>query len=304
MLKPLDSIGELIELIATVTQVTKSTVLTRLKAEVAEIGSNVAQAIDEQNIPLYRTSEALDNFYQHSDAFVYDSTVWNVCATKQKMRDFVQSRLLKHFTGNARVFCFGDGLGFDSAWLAKQGHQVKYAEPSVLCRAFAKQVFLQNSVSVEELTDTSEIQPASLDAVVCLDVLEHIPRPEWVIRTFRKWLKPDGLLFVHAPFWFIHWTRPTHLKENRRLSGNLSDLYHANGFRALDASVFWDPIVLQRDDRPIPLIQPAAAKLRVQFGKHLLRVGRWNSTAHNLIARSIARPPKPWAKSIQEHAVE
>jgi 2-polyprenyl-3-methyl-5-hydroxy-6-metoxy-1,4-benzoquinol methylase len=40
---------------------------------------------------------------------------------------------------------------------------------------------------------------APFDAVVCADVLEHLPRPELLLARIRAWLKPGGTLFVSLP---------------------------------------------------------------------------------------------------------
>ncbi len=37
------------------------------------------------------------------------------------------------------------------------------------------------------------------DAVVCADVLEHLPRPEELLARIRAWLRPGGTLFVSLP---------------------------------------------------------------------------------------------------------
>ena len=37
------------------------------------------------------------------------------------------------------------------------------------------------------------------DAVVCADVLEHLPRPEELLRHIRGWLREGGTLFVSLP---------------------------------------------------------------------------------------------------------
>ncbi len=299
MLKPLDDVENTIALIAAVSGTPEPEVRKRLIAEAAEIGTNVHSSMKTLEIPMYVTSEKLDTFYRESDAFLYETTVWNCCAAKQRMREFVSSRL-KHFRKNdAEVFCFGDGLGFDSTDLSRQGHRVRYFEPSLRCQEYASQVFRDNGVEVTRLQSLDDIAPQSLDAVVCLDVLEHVPQPQTLVTRFHEWLKPDGLLFVHAPFWCIHWTRSTHLKENRHLSGDLRRMYNANGFDAVDASVFWDPILLQKSDHKPAFKASAAAAMRIRLGQFLLTLGRWDGSVHTWIARRIACAPKHWVRALR-----
>ncbi len=299
MLKPLDDVGKTVSLIASVAQTSVADVKQHLLEETAEIGANVNRCLLAGDVPMYVTSQKLDDFYRESNAFLYETTVWNTCAAKQKMREFVTTRLNQFGKQRAEVFCFGDGLGFDSTHLSLHGHEVRYFEPSLRCQNYANQVFESNDVSVFRMEQLDDILAGSLDAVVCLDVLEHVSKPEGLVKLFHRWLKPDGLLFVHAPFWAIHWTRPTHLKENRYLSGNLRNLYSQNGFNALDSSVFWDPIVFQKAENIPAFKVSAAAAIRIKLGKLLLTAGRWDGSVHMWIARKIAKAPDQWIETLR-----
>ena len=299
LLAPLTDVHAVVRLIADVTATPQAEVHRRLLNECEEIGTNVLEGLKQRQISHFVTSDALDEFYKESDAFLYETTVWNTCQAKQQMRDFISSRLKHIGKENASVFCFGDGLGFDSAWLASQGHQVSYFEPSLRCQQYARHVFQGNGVEVSQLESLDEVAPGSLDVIVCLDVLEHVPEPQELVKTFAKWLKPDGVMFVHAPFWAIHWTRPTHLKQNQYLTGDLRSLYQAQGFIARDSSLFWDPVLLQKSDAArLPTLPNAS--LRLRLGQILLKTGRFNPFVHMWIARKIARAPQTWVKSLQE----
>jgi len=299
MIKPLDSVEKTISLIAGVSNTPENDVRERLRAEVREIGTYSYNCLKSQGIPLYETSEQLDALWRDSDAFLYEITVWNTCDAKHRMRSFVASRLNRYGFEKADVFCFGDGLGFDSTWLAMQGHHVQYYEPSLPSQQFAQKMFEENCVEVRKLDTLDDIARHSLDAIVCLDVLEHIPQPQTVVKQFHEWLKPEGLLFVHAPFWCIHWTRPTHLKENRHLSGDLHVMYHEQGFIEVDSSVFWDPILVQKKDSPSPLRKSPGAGFRIRTGQLLLTIGRWGNHIHNAVARRVARAPKSWLDALK-----
>jgi ubiquinone/menaquinone biosynthesis C-methylase UbiE len=41
---------------------------------------------------------------------------------------------------------------------------------------------------------------ASFDAVLCIDVLEHVPEPTHALDEFARLLKPGGILILTAPF--------------------------------------------------------------------------------------------------------
>lgn len=167
-----------------------------------------------------------------------------------------------------------------------------------LVRRIRKEVFQRSGVSVTTLETLDDVKPQSLDVVVRLDVLEHVSEPEQLVKLFRSWLKPDGLLLVHAPFWCLHWTRATHLARNRSLSGDLHKLYHQQGFSKIDASLFWDPIVLQRTDNPAQHLGSFFGRSRLCLGQLLLKVGRHSNHFHNAVARRIARAPKQWRDQV------
>lgn len=48
-------------------------------------------------------------------------------------------------------------------------------------------------------SDSVRFEPSQFDVVVCADVLEHLARPERVLRRVHSWLKPSGTLIVSLP---------------------------------------------------------------------------------------------------------
>ncbi len=151
MLKPLHNVRATVDLISKVATLPEDQVIQRLVKEVTEIGSNVYQELQTHGIPPYQISDQLTDFYEHSNAFLFETTVWNTCKAKQRMRDFILSRIQQFRKRPLTVFCCGDGLGFDSAALALDGHHVQYFEPSIKCQQFADAVFEQNEVTVQRL---------------------------------------------------------------------------------------------------------------------------------------------------------
>jgi 2-polyprenyl-3-methyl-5-hydroxy-6-metoxy-1,4-benzoquinol methylase len=58
-----------------------------------------------------------------------------------------------------------------------------------------------DNIKVIQINDPAlpEIKPATLDFIVALDVLEHVPNLDETIDMFYSKLKPDGLLIVSGP---------------------------------------------------------------------------------------------------------
>ncbi|HWQ99443.1 MAG TPA: methyltransferase domain-containing protein [Candidatus Methylomirabilis sp.] len=53
---------------------------------------------------------------------------------------------------------------------------------------------------VGDVMDMPQVRDASYDAIICLAVLEHVPRPWDAVREMHRALKPGGMLFLYVPF--------------------------------------------------------------------------------------------------------
>lgn len=241
-------------------------VLARLRSECRTPGSTVAGEISRRGVRKYVDSDAMDELYSESDAFLYESTVWNQNHIKSRMRRWVRKRLDAFGTVLGRkaldVLVIGDGPGFDSLYLAQGGYAVTYHELPGLQEQFARKLFERCCAPVRILTDRVEIPKGSFDAVTCLDVLEHVGDPPAVVRGLVEYLRPHGVLFSHAPFYMIHPAYPTHLRCNRRFSGRLS-LYQQAGLRLVDGEIGWNPLLFQRLAAPPATAAPQGEPLRM-----------------------------------------
>lgn len=64
------------------------------------------------------------------------------------------------------------------------------------------------------------LDDGSLDAIVCLDVLEHVPDFRAALREFARVLKPGGALLLTVPW---HWDRAASREIARLLDGGVVD---------------------------------------------------------------------------------
>ncbi len=237
----------------------------RLRAEFRSPGSTVTCALRESGVERYVWSDALARFYERTDAFLYELVIWNLNRIKGWMRRAVARHLNRENGRGLDVLNIGDGLGFDSVYLAQAGHRMTYFELPGCTEAFARRVFADGAPAVSVVTDPAHLTAGRYDAVVCLDVLEHVPDPPAFVKTIADYLRPGGRLIVNAPFMVIHPTTATHLKSNRKYSGCLK-LYERHGFRLIDGEIGWNPIVLRKvgsDQRDGSLMSPKLLALRV-----------------------------------------
>ena len=76
----------------------------------------------------------------------------------------------------------------------------------------ALQTTTWNTSNLDIISDITSIpEPdASFDAIICIEVLEHLPEPVLAIKEFSRLLKPDGYLILTAPFCSLTHMAPYH----------------------------------------------------------------------------------------------
>ncbi|HRP61740.1 MAG TPA: class I SAM-dependent methyltransferase [Phycisphaerales bacterium] len=273
---PLDDPALMARLISDVTGTPIELVSKKLRDEFAKPGSTVAAAFHERNIRPYVAGADMDRFYADTDAFLYETAIWNRNRAKRQMRKWVLRHLQRYAKSRNRtaldVLMLGDGMGFDSIRFASAGHQLTYMELPGLQVEFAKRLFGLAGKHVRMVTDPDLLRGETFDAVIAIDVLEHVPDPPSLVRTMAAHLRPGGRLISHAPFYMIHPAYPTHLKNNRRFSGSLS-LYTNAGLNLVDGQLFWNPLVLEKPAEGLTRRAPLRSSLLQLTGLYL-RLGR------------------------------
>jgi SAM-dependent methyltransferase len=280
----------IVDVLQELTAADRGQVIQKLAREHLRIGAAVEEDLNAWNLTPHVWTDRLAEFYEHSDAFLYETLVWNRTAMKQQMRQWIVDFLAADSPGPCRTIMFGDGLGIDSLFFSEAGHDVDYFEVSRRCVQFATRLSepLRRDLSV--ISSPQDIVAGSYDVVVCLDVLEHVPDPPAVVAQLASFLRPGGRLIVHAPFWYIHPDVATHLKSNVRYSGDLA-LYRAHGLRPIAAALFWNPIVLEKISADVaPTPRSAASHICIGFGGSLLTIGRFFRLPHLLVSKWLAKP--------------
>ena len=249
LLTPLDDNRKLIEWIAHLTDAPKEQVRQRLHCEERNIGSNVREELRRRGIKHHVWSERLLDFYRETDAFLFELVAWNRHPDKLALRQWVANFLA--FQGKRRrILCLGDGLGFDSLYLHRVGHEVTYSELSELSSRFARMLFEYAGADISMFhDDAAKLAPESFDVVACLDVLEHVPNPLSLLAQMTRAIRPGGFLIISAPFWMLTRECPTHLRDNRKYSGRLISLARAQGLHLYDGRWIWEPLVLVKEPR-------------------------------------------------------
>jgi len=300
-LPPLDDARLVADWLSAITGEPVADVRRQLLAECSLVGRNVRDSARAFGLAPHIWNERLLQFYGHTNAFLFETAAWNATRMKQTMREFVCRALASRLPSGARVLCYGDGMGFDSAALSALGFQVVCYEVSGPCLDFARRIFEHNRLDARIITDETQFGPGSFDAVVCLDVLEHVPDPPAVVGKFAGWLTQDGLLAAHAPFYHVDDTRPTHLKSNRRYAGVVRGLYGLSGFRVLDAGgPLLNPLVMQKTTAANPLPAATGTRLRVGLGQGITYAAKLLPGVPGLVASLICKPHAQWRDQLEQ----
>lgn len=101
---------------------------------------------------------------------------------------------------DARVLDVGCGAGLLSEALAQAGARVTAIDlaPELVkvARLHALESGARVDYRVQSAEDIAAAEPASYDAVTCMEMIEHVPDPLSVIRACTQALRPGGRLFV------------------------------------------------------------------------------------------------------------
>jgi SAM-dependent methyltransferase len=98
-----------------------------------------------------------------------------------------------------KVLDVGCGQGEALQWLTEQGFEPHGIEPSDEAAALARERGLDARTATLEDILTEAGPPPTFDAVLLLNVLEHVPDAPAMLRGINRLLKPGGLLYVRVP---------------------------------------------------------------------------------------------------------
>ncbi len=135
-------------------------------------------------------------FTQHADEW------WSVEGPLKTLHDINPVRLTYieqfiQFNKQPRILDVGCGGGILSEAMAVKGAVVTGLDVNDAAICCAKAHALQNHVTIDYVCQPIESFVAEqFDAITCLEMLEHVQEPQFVIEHCARLLKPDGYLFL------------------------------------------------------------------------------------------------------------
>jgi 2-polyprenyl-3-methyl-5-hydroxy-6-metoxy-1,4-benzoquinol methylase len=167
----------------------------------------------------YALAEAAFPAYSHANPLI-DFLFW------QRIK-IVYEYILKNDIKT--VIDFGCGSGIMSYLLANQGIKV-YSMDVEMSPLKKMEQFISFPKSIDFINTSTEkfTSDIKVEAIVALDVLEHIENLEEQLTIFHTWLKPNGEIIVSGP------TENIFYKIGRKLAGSdFSGDYHVSNIQAI-----------------------------------------------------------------------
>lgn len=143
-----------------------------------------------------RSQREVIKFYQTCTGYLYSLSYFNYFSP---LAYGIRAELSR--AAGERVLDYGGGIGSLCIMLAQQGKDATYYDVLGVTLKFAKWRFERRKLNVHVI-EASEKDPLEglYEAIVCLDVLEHLKNPELHLKRLANHLAPRGKLFITAAF--------------------------------------------------------------------------------------------------------
>jgi ubiquinone/menaquinone biosynthesis C-methylase UbiE len=195
----------------------------RLEEEVHGLGSHIAEEWHKRR-PV--TGRQIERFYEETDAYLYELLVDGESPSRNQTRDAIL-QVLREMNAQ-RIFEFGGGIGTDAMWFTHAGLQWTYYDlPSGQTFKFATWRFAKNKLPVTVATRPE--QSHDNDAVVSVEVFEHLPDLLMALRAINRTLRLGGMLIFTESFGKTE-RHPLHLTRTAIQGRFLNELVQAAGF--------------------------------------------------------------------------
>lgn len=239
---------EIISNIAIASSKSLDEVKKQLVLEQANHGASVLSDIHHYDVVPFAHSSKLDSLYKQGTGLAVELTATATDPNKKLMLVNILLKLLefKETNPKMKILALGDGLGIDSASLVNCGFDVDYMDYDA-----STMTDIAKLNSSHKLKFVTEIKK-KYDAVICLEVIEHVPDIFSFIEVLNNALKSNGLLIISECFDGVRDCWPTHLADNEQYASSLF-LLLLPYFELVDYSTipFGKPYVFSKRNKPV-----------------------------------------------------
>lgn len=224
-----------------------------IRSESLNPGLLVSKDIKEFNVVPFSYSNEMENLYKYGTGLAIELAAHVDNQARHEMIAFIACSLFE--TMNKRntppqILALGDGLGFDAIRLAAAGFHVDYIDfdKSSMGKIAALNIEQAIRDSREKLNiNTIDKIVKKYDALVCLEVIEHVPSPEEFSDFMSQCLNNGGTLYISECFNGVQDKWQTHLYHNEKFSGTLPFLL-AKHFKQIDINrrIYGKPYAFKR----------------------------------------------------------
>ncbi len=184
------------------------------KTVVHNVGMKEEWAAWEKQGPM--TDERIKQFYKQTTNYIYDLGGWHLWDLQKRESDLALVDQLKAAKVK-NILDFGGGVGFNSLLLAQAGFDVTLADLDSQTLKFAAFRAERHGIKLKFWKSDVEPMPPDkkYDAILCMDVLEHLPKAELhtAVDKLVALKTPQTQVLIHAPFGRTA-MHPMHLDES------------------------------------------------------------------------------------------
>ncbi len=211
-------------------------------AEQKRPGSAVAIEMAQYGLCAHANSPELSALYKDGNSFLIELLIGHGKGGRAEMSAFVMASLLNRLQPEAsKVLAFGDGLGIDSLQLLNAGYEVDYVDMAGSRTAHAAKIIINTHASTENIDRVRFLNKLPIDplydAIVCLEVVEHVEVPLAFLQSLCKTLKHGGFLVISECFSGVEPQWQTHLHTNLKYGGHLPAMLAQFGLELVDANL-------------------------------------------------------------------
>jgi SAM-dependent methyltransferase len=135
--------------------------------------------------------DTYDTFYSYLPSFDSRRIQWEISIRRRKYKH--QLAKMGEYSPGRRLVDIGAGPGYFCKVACEEGWSAKGVEVNETAVQHGRQHFGVDYIFLDELPE------ASVDAITCHHVLEHLAKPREFLDTILSKLVPGGLLVIHVP---------------------------------------------------------------------------------------------------------